>query len=257
VGLFFVFRISSALLQLSFILAGSNQRFVTNLKEPSVRVLLVEDDLPLAEALASYLRSKHFTVDHVSSLREARAAVPVAAWDAVLLDLNLPDGDGLSLIGKVRQHSRETAILLLTARDQVSDRIRGLDAGADDYLVKPFDPDELMARLRAVERRRNGAPGTITTLGQLTIDLQRTTVHCAGQAVELTGKEWAVLKAMAARPDRIHSREALINALYGFDDETASNTVEVYISNLRRKLGRNSIMTLRGMGYRLTGAGNP
>lgn len=222
-----------------------------------MRVLLVEDDLPLAEALAGYLRGKAFAVDHAASLRDARAALPVAAWDAVLLDLNLPDGDGMSLIPAVRRHSAETAILLLTARDQVSDRIRGLDAGADDYLVKPFDPDELMARLRAVERRRTGGADTTATIGTLSIDLKRMKVQRAGESVDLTAKEWAVLNTMATRPDRIHSRDALINALYGFDDETSSNTVEVYISNLRRKLGRNSIMTLRGMGYRLTGAGGP
>lgn len=221
-----------------------------------MRVLLVEDDLPLAEALVSYLKGKSFAVDHVASLRDARAALPVAAWDVVLLDLNLPDGDGLSLVAPVRRHSAETAILLLTARDQVSDRIRGLDAGADDYLVKPFDPDELMARLRAVERRRNGAADNVTSVGNLVIDFKRTSVACGGESVDLTAKEWSVLKTLAARPDRIHSRDALINGLYGFDDETSSNTVEVYISNLRRKLGRDSIVTLRGMGYRLTGQGS-
>ena len=142
-------------------------------------------------------------------------------------------------------------MIVLTARDQVTDRIRGLDAGADDYLVKPYDPGELLARLRAVERRRSAANVPVLMLGTLQIDLAREVVRDRGMPVTLTQKEWALLRVLATRPDRIHTRESLQNALYGFDDEADSNTLEVFISRLRRKLGRAHIQTLRGMGYRL------
>jgi two-component system OmpR family response regulator len=154
----------------------------------------------------------------------------------------------------VRHLAPEASILILTARDQISDRITGLDAGADDYLVKPFDPQELLARLRAVERRRGRGPDVVVNLGRLSIDLARRCVEVAGQPVELTAKEWTLIKAMATRLDRIHSRESLLNELYGFSEETGSNTLEVFISNLRRKIGHQHIQTYRGMGYRLQAA---
>jgi two-component system OmpR family response regulator len=146
---------------------------------------------------------------------------------------------------------------VLTARDQITDRIRGLDAGADDYLVKPFDAEELLARLRAVERRRGGAAparAPCSNPGTLSIDLARDRVRVDGQPIELTAKEWALLRVLASRPERIHSRDSLLDALYGFDGDTESNTLEVFISNLRRKIGRERIQTLRGLGYRLAGA---
>jgi two-component system, OmpR family, response regulator len=218
-----------------------------------MRLLLVEDDAPLADALASFLRGKGFAVDRAGTLADARAALPVARWSAVLLDLQLPDGDGSTLVSQIKRLAPETAVIMLTARDQITDRIRGLDVGADDYLVKPFDPDELLARLRAVERRLSGSPGSVITVGALVVDLTRMSVLNKGEHVDLTGKEWSVMRVLASRPERIHTREALLNALYGFDDDTGSNTLEVFISNLRRKLGRASIQTVRGMGYRLTG----
>jgi DNA-binding winged helix-turn-helix (wHTH) protein len=143
-------------------------------------------------------------------------------------------------------------VIVLTARDQVTDRIRGLDAGADDYLIKPYDPAELLARLRAVERRRSASSSPVLKLGTLEIDLARDMVRKDGMPVTLTQKEWALLRVMATRPDRIHTRENLADALYGFGDEADSNTLEVFISRLRRKLGRNHIQTLRGLGYRLS-----
>jgi two-component system OmpR family response regulator len=219
-----------------------------------MRVLLVEDDAALAEAVASHVRGKGFAVDHVSTLASARAALPVVAWDAVLLDLHLPDGDGLSLIPVVRRQSTDTLIVVLTARDQVSDRIRGLDAGADDYLVKPFDPDELLARLRAAERRKSGAASSRVQVGELALDLGAQTVTRRSEPVLLTGKEWALLRMLASRLDRIHSKEALLAALYDFNEDIGSNTLEVFICNLRRKLGADCIQTVRGLGYRLVGA---
>ena len=218
-----------------------------------MRILLVEDDLPLAAAVCGYLRAKAFVVDEAPSLHAARAALAGARYAAVLLDLHLGDGDGLSLMPALRALTDRPAVIVLTARDQVSDRIRGLDAGADDYLVKPYDPGELLARLRAIERRRGaGGDTSVVVLGTLEIDLSRDLVRSRGAPITLTAKEWALLRVMASRPDRIHTRESLQDALYGFDSETDSNTLEVFVSRLRRKLGRDHIQTLRGLGYRLS-----
>lgn len=217
-----------------------------------MRILLVEDDLALAQAVCSYLHAKSYTVDAVGTLTAARAHLAGAAYAAVLLDLHLPDGDGLALMPAVRALPQAPVTIVLTARDQVSDRIRGLDAGADDYLVKPYDPEELLARLRAVNRRRAAAPGAALRLaGGIEIDLGRELVRQAGVPLVLTPKEWALLRVLAARPGWLHTREALLDALYGFDAEADSNTLEVFISRLRRKLGRDAIQTQRGLGYRL------
>ena len=217
-----------------------------------MRILLVEDDTALASAVCSYLTAKAFVVDVAPSLAEARAALLGVQYAAVLLDLHLGDGDGLSLLPHVRALPDRPIVIVLTARDQVSDRIRGLDAGADDYIIKPYDPAELLARLRAVERRRSASNAPVLQLGRLEIDLARDLVRKNGMPVTLTQKEWALLRVMASRPDRIHTRELLQDALYGYDDEADSNTLEVFISRLRRKLGRSHIVTLRGLGYRLS-----
>ena len=217
-----------------------------------MRILLVEDDSALASAVCSYLESKAFVVDVAPSLADARAALLGAQYAAVLLDLHLGDGEGLSLLPHVRALADRPIVIVVTARDQVTDRIRGLDAGADDYLIKPYDPGELLARLRAVERRRSASNTPVLQLGSLAIDLARDMVRKDGRPVTLTQKEWALLRVMASRPDRIHTREMLQDALYGWDDEADSNTLEVFISRLRRKLGRGHIVTLRGLGYRLS-----
>ena len=217
-----------------------------------MRILLVEDDSALANAVCSYLVAKAFIVDVAPGLAQARAALLTVQYAAVLLDLHLPDGDGLSLLPNVRALRDRPIVIVLTARDQVTDRIRGLDAGADDYLIKPYDPAELLARLRAVERRRSTSSSPVVRLGTLEIDLARDLVLKDGMPVLLTQKEWALLRVMATRPDRIHTRDNLADALYGFGDEADSNTLEVFISRLRRKLGRSHIQTLRGLGYRLS-----
>jgi len=216
-----------------------------------MRVLLVEDDEALSQAVCGYLRAKAFVVDAVPSLAQAGAALHAAQYAAVLLDLHLTDGDGLSLLPQLRGLKERPIVIVLTARDQVSDRIHGLDAGADDYLVKPYDPGELLARLRAVERRRSTAQLPVLHLGELQIDLSREQVRRAGVPMALTQKEWALLRVLATRPDHLHTRERLQDALYGFDDDTGSNTLEVFISRLRRKLVREHIETVRGLGYRL------
>ncbi|MDR6539371.1 response regulator transcription factor [Variovorax soli] len=217
-----------------------------------MRILLVEDDAALASAVCSYLEAKAFVVDVTPGLAQARAALAAVQYAAVLLDLHLADGEGLSLLPDVRALRDRPIVIVLTARDQVTDRIRGLDAGADDYLIKPYDPAELLARLRAVERRRSSTSTPVLHFGKLEIDLARDLVRKDGLPVTLTQKEWALLRVMATRPERIHTRENLADALYGFGDEADSNTLEVFISRLRRKLGRSHIQTLRGLGYRLS-----
>ena len=216
-----------------------------------MRILLIEDDAPLAQALVGFLNARGFVCECAGSLAEARALLPVAHWAAVLLDWQLPDGEGLSLLPTLRRTLPDSPVLMLTARDQITDRIQGLDAGADDYLVKPFDPEELLARLRAVERRRSGVGSAVLELPGMVIDLGRTRVTVQGQPVELTAKEWALLRVLAQRPDRIHTKESLQDALYGLDADTSSTTLEVFISTLRRKIGRDRIQTLRGLGYKL------
>jgi two-component system, OmpR family, response regulator len=218
-----------------------------------MRVLLVEDDLPFAGALVSFLRDREFIVDHVVTLASANAALSTGHWSVVLLDRQLPDGDGMSIVPAVKRASADSVIIILTARDQITDRIRGLDAGADDYLVKPFDPDELLARLRAIDRRISSPQGSQITIGALEIDLACMSVTRRGVPVNLTSKEWTVFRVLANSPGRMHTQSALLNALYGFDSETGSNTLEVFISHLRSKLGRHSIRTVRGLGYQLTG----
>lgn len=217
-----------------------------------MRILLVEDDVALADAVCGYLAAKAFVVDVAPGLAQAHAALAAVQYAAVLLDLHLGDGDGLSLLPTIRALRERPIVIVLTARDQVTDRIRGLDAGADDYLIKPYDPAELLARLRAVERRRSTRSAPVLKLGTLEIDIAHDLVRKDGFPVTLTQKEWALLRVMATRPERIHTRENLADALYGFGDEADSNTLEVFISRLRRKLGRKYIQTLRGLGYRLS-----
>lgn len=221
--------------------------------ERALKILLVEDDMPLAGALTTFLRGRGFAVEPASSLMDARIAVRAWPWDAVLLDLELPDGDGLSLLQEIRRSSSDASVIVLTSRDRISDRIRGLDSGADDYLVKPFDPEELLARLRAVERRRSRGNSDSVKLGELEVDLALARVRWRGDLVSLTASEWALLRAMAARPDRIHSRDTLMQALYGDDVDKDRNTLDVFMSHLRRKLGGSCIETVRGIGFRLTG----
>lgn len=219
-----------------------------------LHVLLVEDDGELASAMKSFLGARGFVVSTAASLGEARKLLPLSVWAVVLLDLHLPDGDGLDLLPAIQRHAPEASTLILTAKDQVSDRIRGLDAGADDYLVKPFDTDELLARLRAIQRRSSGSGSSVLSFGRIDIDLSRNRVTVDKMPIDLTAKEWTLLQVLVTRADRVHSKESLLSALYGFDEEADSNTLEVFISNLRRKLGKDAIQTLRGIGYRFTGS---
>jgi len=208
----------------------------------------------IGEAARQGLRQEGHTVDWVRDGREADAAVAAAPYDAVLLDLGLPRRDGLSLLKSWRAHNVTVPVLIITARDAVSDRVSGLDAGADDYLVKPFDLDELSARVRAVARRRSGRAESVIRIGELEIESSTKHVRWKGADVTLSPREYALLEALANRPGAYLTRAQLEERLYGWDEEIASNAVEVHIHGLRRKLDPELIRNVRGMGYTLAKA---
>jgi len=213
-----------------------------------MRVLLVEDDPALGSAVRDYLARDGHAVDWVERAGTARACLP-GNYAAIVLDLGLPDGDGLALLPDIRRQAEPPAVLILTARDRLSDRVRGLDAGADDYVVKPFDLPELAARLRAVARRRAGRHAPVIELGALTIDPAAHVVARDGCPVDLTAHEYALVVALAEHPQRVLTRTQLEDTLYALDRGTVSNVVEVYVSRLRRKFGAGAIRTVRGIGY--------
>lgn len=214
-----------------------------------MRILLIEDDTVLGAAVRDQIAGDGQSVDWVTRLDAAGAAVAAAVYDLVLLDLMLPDGRGLGFLKTLRARGDVTPVIILTALDQVSDRIEGLDAGADDYLVKPFDLAELSARIGSVARRYAGNPNPIITHGALDIDLAA--VHRDGKPVPLTAREWALFEAFLSRPGQLLSKAQLEDKLYAFNAEVESNTIEVHVSRLRKKLGAAVIETERGLGYRL------
>jgi two-component system response regulator QseB len=205
----------------------------------------------IGEAARQGLRQEGHTVDWVRDGREADAAATAAPYDVILLDLGLPRRDGLTLLKGWRGRSLSVPVLIITARDAVSDRVAGLDAGADDYLVKPFDLDELSARVRAVARRRAGRAESVVRVGDLEIDTATRHVRWKGAEVNLSAREYALLEALADRPGAFLTRAQLEERLYGWDEEIASNAVEVHIHGLRRKLDAEFIRNVRGMGYTL------
>lgn len=214
-----------------------------------MRLLVVEDTEDLADALLRHLRGEGHAVDHVATVAEAAAAFRTTDYAAAVLDLGLPDGSGLDLLRAERARGNRTPILIATARDRISDRIAGLDAGADDYVVKPFDLAEIEARLRAHVRRATAAGATEVGLGVLRVDLAGGRVYGPDGEIRLTAREWAVLALLVAARGRVQSRAMLEDALYSFDEEIAGNAVEVYVSRLRGKLGPDVIETRRGLGY--------
>lgn len=218
-----------------------------------MRLLLLEDDPILGEGLRDFLRVEGHGVDWFQRLGDAMlmAGEP---YDALLVDWQLPDGSGIDWVRTLRRRGLSTPILMLTARDRLGDRINGLDAGADDYLVKPFEPEEMAARLRAVCRRSAGSASDVRRIGAVEIELSGRTARLEGRRVELTAREWAVLEALVLRAGRIVSKTDLDALVLGNDAEVVSNALEVHISALRRKLGRELIETVRGMGYRLATA---
>lgn len=214
-----------------------------------MRLLLLEDDITLGEALGDFLRSDGHLVDWCTTLAQARTFIS-EPYDAWLLDWNLPDGSGIDWLKSLRAKGLKVPALVLTARDLLADRIQGLDSGADDFLVKPFAPEELCARLRAIARRLIGSAQR-KTFGPVQVDLTAKAVWRDGQRVELTAREWTLLEALVLRTGRIVSRNDLEALVLGFDGELASNAIEVHIFKLRHKLGKALIDTVRGLGYRI------
>ncbi len=219
-----------------------------------MRILLVEDDFILGNAISEQVTSSGHAVDWMKLLADAEASARTVMYDLILLDLMLPDGRGLDFLRSRRAVGDTTSVIILTARDQISERIEGLNAGADDYLVKPFDLAELTARIGAVARRYTGNPNPLMKFGALDIDLSARIVRRNDKKVELTAKEWRLLEALLQNPGIVLSKAQLEEHLYNFDAQFESNTIEVHISRLRKKLGRNVIETLRGIGYRLQSA---
>ncbi|RZL30591.1 MAG: response regulator transcription factor [Rubrivivax sp.] len=217
-----------------------------------MRLLLLEDDPILGEGLRDFLAAEGHVVDWCRHLAAARATLLGEPFDAWLLDWQLPDGSGRLWLSELRRAGLQTPAMLLTARDELADRIEGLDAGADDYLVKPFAPEELAARLRGLLRRQQGGSQGLRLDHGLQIDLAGRRAWKAGAAVELTAREWAVLEALGLRVGRWVPKDVLERLVLGFGGEpAASNALEVHVANLRRKLGRESIESRRGMGYRV------
>ncbi len=218
-----------------------------------MRTLLVEDDAMLADALKLALSREGARVDIAGDARAALTALVDHDYELILLDLLLPGGSGMSLLTQLRGNYDTTPVIIMTARDRLSERIAGLDAGADDYLVKPFQIDELLARARATVRRSKGRVAPVLTAGDVVVDPANQAVRLAGEPVALSLLEYRTLLALAERGGRPVSRTALESAVYGDSGATGSNTVAVYIHQLRRKLGDDLIETVHGYGYRIKG----
>lgn len=219
-----------------------------------MKILLVEDDALLGDGIRSGLAQAGFAVDWAQDGRAAELAVSAQAYDAVVLDLGLPRLPGLDLLRRARASKNPVPILILTARDTVADRIAGLDAGADDYLVKPFDLGELQARLRALVRRANSQVESVITHGALRLDMVGHSVTFEGQAVDLSAREFAILQELLCNTGRVLSKAKLEEKLYGWGEEIESNTIEVFVHHLRRKLSPQLIRTVRGVGYMIAKA---
>ncbi len=205
----------------------------------------------IGRAVAEGMQGDGYAVDWVRDGVEAQAALMHDVYDVALLDLGLPRKDGLELLRQLRRQSAELPVLIITARDAVADRVAGLDSGADDYLVKPFNLDELLARTRAVVRRRAGRASPEVSFGALMLDPVKRRVVFRGQPVELSAREFAVLEALAREPGAVISRAKLEESVYGWGEEVGSNSVEVHLHHLRRKLDPGLIRNVRGVGYRL------
>ena len=214
-----------------------------------MRLLLVEDDSMIGESVGQGLRQDGFALDWARDGRAAELALDNEVYDLLLLDLGLPKKEGLDVLRTMRRRGNKMPVLIVTARDAVAERVRGLDAGADDYLVKPFALDELAARIRALLRRQSGRTEPVIKVGKVTLNPATHEVTFQDESVALSGREFALLEAFLDRPGVVFSREQLEEKLYGWGEEVESNTVEVYIHSLRRKLGQHFIKNIRGVGY--------
>lgn len=216
-----------------------------------MRILLIEDEAALARPLKEHLEADYDLVEWFGTLDEAESAIQTSEYDVVLLDLQLPDGDGLSFLSKVRAKHIRTPIIILTARDKVSDRIDGLNRGADDYVIKPFDLDEVKARIQTVCRRSADQITQTILIRDLSICLSDHSITREGKNIRLTVKEWGIFETLLRRKSKIVPKDSLEAAVYAFGEEVESNALEAHISRLRAKLGKDLIVTHRGMGYTL------
>lgn len=216
-----------------------------------MRVLLVEDDRMIGAAVQQALSDAAYAVDWTTDGEQALAAALAQTYDLVLLDLGLPRRDGIDVLRQLRARNARVPILIVTARDEVEDRIAGLDLGADDYVLKPFDVQELLARMRAVVRRQGGSASPLLTNGAITLDPVTRDVSFEGRSAALSGREFTLLQALLVRPGAILSRQELEERIYGWNEEVESNTVEVLIHGIRRKLGPTVIRNVRGVGWRV------
>lgn len=216
-----------------------------------MRLLLVEDDEMIAETVLESMGREGYAIDWAQDGRAAELSLGNGVYDLVLLDLGLPRKDGIDLLSHYRKQGGQAPVIILTARDSVNERIRGLDAGADDYLIKPFDLNELAARARALLRRRTGQKQPIYSHGELSLDPAAHEVKKNGVQMALVPREFALLQALIEEPARVFTRSELEDKLYGWGEEVGSNTIEVHVHSLRRKIGAEQIVTVRGVGYRL------
>jgi DNA-binding response OmpR family regulator len=214
-----------------------------------MRVLLVEDDVNLGDGLRAVLRLEGYAVDWAKDGEEADLALEIEPYDIVVLDLGLPKLSGIDVLDNLRRRGSDVPVLILTARDTSEDRVKGLDQGADDYMVKPFDTEELCARVRSILRRAHGRAIPKLTRGNLEMDLAGRAIKLDGQSVELSGKEFAVLHQLMENQGRVLSKGRLEEGIYDWESELESNAVEVYVHHLRKKLGKDLIRTIRGVGY--------
>jgi two-component system response regulator QseB len=218
-----------------------------------MHALLVEDDKLIAEGILTALRQEGYAADWLRDGSAAAETLRSRHFDIVLLDLGLPRKDGLAVLREMRAHDDATPVIIVTARDEVRERVAGLDAGADDYLIKPFEIDELIARMRSVRRRSAGRAHPVLAHGAIRLDTVSHTVQREGQPVTLSPREFAILEALMQRPGTVLSRRQLEERIYGWNEEVDSNAVEVHVHSLRRKLGPGAIRTLRGVGYCMDG----
>jgi two-component system, OmpR family, response regulator len=218
-----------------------------------MRILIVEDDAALARSLVSLLRAGGNAVDHVGNGEEALTILPTEPYALAILDVGLPGMDGFKLLDRVRKDGHKLPILMLTARDGLDDRVRGLDLGADDYLRKPFEAAELEARVRALVRRQGGDPLPLLSVGNLVIDRSAGTAAVDGRPLDLRRREWSVLEALAIRSGRVVPRDRLVSEVFGFDEPVGPNAIEVHLTRLRAKLAPDGpgIRVVRGVGYML------
>ena len=217
-----------------------------------MRILLIEDDAMIGKSVRQGLSQAGFAVDWVTDGRAAELSLDTGVYDLAILDLGLPKKDGMAVLSTLRGMGNSMPVLIASARDTVRDRISGLEAGADDYVLKPFDLDELVARVRALLRRHAGSGSPFLKFGGLMLDPMRKSVTQNGEGVDLSAKEFAVLEALMQRPGAVLSREKLEESVYGWGEEVGSDAIEVHLHHLRKKLGSATIKNVRGVGYRVT-----